>query len=89
MQPVSVSFAKEVGKIRENELYHLRKLSLIHNFNAILSFAIPVVVSLLTFAIYSRDNKLTPAKTFVTMALFNLCRYAWRAGQDSGKVMDV
>ena len=67
------SFLEEAGELRESELELIYKSSMLSAFNMTLIFAVPVLVSSISFTVYVlAGNELTAAKAFTSLALYNV-----------------
>jgi ABC-type multidrug transport system fused ATPase/permease subunit len=71
------AIASRVSDIRARELAQLGRAAVIRAGNFVLGFAIPVVVTLATFATYSAvtGESLRPSDAFAVIALFNVSRF--------------
>ncbi|XP_074603021.1 multidrug resistance-associated protein 1-like [Brevipalpus obovatus] len=70
------SFMDKIGKLREEELQHLRNILYLNTGSKLFSTCAPVIVSIVTFSFYVmiQGEVLTAQKTFVSLALFNILR---------------
>jgi ABC-type multidrug transport system fused ATPase/permease subunit len=69
------SFLDRIMNVRRSELEWIKKNSLLNGFNAFVIGAVPVLVTVATFAVYiSMGNNLTAATAFTSISLFNVLR---------------
>ncbi|MDN5249801.1 MAG: ABC transporter transmembrane domain-containing protein, partial [Alphaproteobacteria bacterium] len=68
---------KEINAVRNKELNLLWKSQLILLINRIQTFAVPVIVAVISFSVYTKalGHTMTPAITFTSLALFNMLRF--------------
>lgn len=68
-------FSAQLQDIRTEELIKLRRLLLVRTLNFLVSTITPILIAVGTFTMYSLlGNRLTAAKVFTSLALFNLLR---------------
>ncbi|XP_074596227.1 multidrug resistance-associated protein 1-like [Brevipalpus obovatus] len=70
------SFMDKIGKLREEELQHLRNILYLNTGSRLVSTCAPVIVSIVTFSFYVmiQGEVLTAQKAFVSLTLFNILR---------------
>ncbi|KAF9436471.1 hypothetical protein BGZ76_003902 [Entomortierella beljakovae] len=75
------AFLERILVIRKEELKALRKIGIVQAFMSINYFSSPLIISLITFGVYSMwggpnftPGKLTPQTVFVSMTLFSMLR---------------
>eukprot|EP00658_Telonema_sp_P-2_P002243 TRINITY_DN10857_c0_g3_i8.p1 TRINITY_DN10857_c0_g3~~TRINITY_DN10857_c0_g3_i8.p1 ORF type:complete len:875 (+),score=213.59 TRINITY_DN10857_c0_g3_i8:73-2697(+) len=68
------STADQIRQHRESELEWLYKSACYSALNSTTTAVIPVLVSVLTFTMFSIDHTLTPAKAFTSLSLFSVLR---------------
>ena len=71
-------FLEKTSSARSKELTAYLRFGLIRGFNFFLVAAVPVLVALTSFGVYvaiHRDEPLTPAQAFTSLALFNVLRF--------------
>lgn len=69
------SFLDRLMNIRRSELEWIKKNSLLNGINTFIIGAVPVLVTVATFAVYiSMGNTLTAATAFTSISLFNVLR---------------
>lgn len=69
------SFLDRLMNIRRSELEWIKKNSLLNGINTFVIGAVPVLVTVATFAVYiSMGNTLTAATAFTSISLFNVLR---------------
>ncbi|GMN54603.1 hypothetical protein TIFTF001_023730 [Ficus carica] len=70
------SFQSRIQSIRDDELSWFRKAQLLSTFNSFILNSIPVVVTVLSFGIFTLlGGDLTPARAFTSLSLFAVLRY--------------
>ncbi|XP_015279485.1 PREDICTED: canalicular multispecific organic anion transporter 1 [Gekko japonicus] len=72
------SFEQRIGQIRARELKGLLKFSYLQAISIFLFTCAPVIVSVVTFAVYvmvGEENVLDAQKAFTSIALFNVLRF--------------
>nr|AXN55887.1 ABC transporter C family member 2 [Crocus sativus] len=70
------SFQSKVQSIRDDELSWFRKSQLLGSLNSFMLNSIPVVVTVVSFGVYSLlGGNLTPAKAFTSLSLFAVLRF--------------
>ncbi|KAF1318960.1 Abc transporter c family member 5, partial [Globisporangium splendens] len=74
-------FAEKIRKLRALELKAVAKFAYLNALNVFLMWSSPIVVSAVSFAVYSlaMDKPLTASKVFTSIALFNAIRDPLRA----------
>jgi ATP-binding cassette subfamily C (CFTR/MRP) protein 12 len=71
------SFAAKVDRVREEEVHHLKRAAYIKTTNEVITFSMPFLVALCTFATYywATGKTLTSSQAFPALALFNVARF--------------
>ncbi|PON71681.1 ATP-binding cassette containing protein [Parasponia andersonii] len=70
------SFQSRVQSIRNEELLWFRKAQLLSSFNSFILNSIPVVVTVVSFGIFTLlGGDLTPARAFTSLSLFAVLRF--------------
>ncbi|KAL6214047.1 hypothetical protein ACLB2K_013485 [Fragaria x ananassa] len=70
------SFQSKVQSVRTEELYWFRKASLLGACNGFILNSIPVVVTVISFGLYTLlGGNLTPARAFTSLSLFAVLRF--------------
>ncbi|CAJ0944757.1 unnamed protein product, partial [Mesorhabditis belari] len=75
------AFEEKINKMREDEVYQLRKAALVGRAVDAANAAAPFLVAVVSFGTYvlwSEENILTPQKAFVSLAIFNQIRQPMR-----------
>uniref|UniRef100_A0A667Y7B4 ATP-binding cassette, sub-family C (CFTR/MRP), member 2 n=1 Tax=Myripristis murdjan TaxID=586833 RepID=A0A667Y7B4_9TELE len=73
-----LSFQKQVGDIREDELKVMRNFAYLTSVSTFIFTCAPALVSLVSFAVFvgvSPDNILNAEKAFTAISLFNILRF--------------
>lgn len=72
------SFWDRIQGVRNKELGVLWKAAIVTSINSFLLNAIPVLVSVVTFAVYVlMGNNLTATKAFTALSLFTVSPFLW------------
>ncbi|XP_057971356.1 ABC transporter C family member 2 [Malania oleifera] len=70
------SFESKVKSVRNDELSWFRKASLLGSFNGFILNSIPVVVTVISFGMFTLlGGDLTPARAFTSLSLFAVLRF--------------
>lgn len=68
------SFSQKITALRGKEVVQLKWLALIRSMFFFVFFTTPLIVAIVTFAVYIASNVLTPSIAFTALSLFNLLR---------------